>query len=129
MKIDIDEMIRDALSKEDQELFDQLGQPTIFEMVTSSFHGTLRWLSALAIVMGIGLMGVGIYSLVQFLNAGDDVPAMLRWGALLFFSLGAVTAIKVWHWMEMQRHLLTREIKRLELQVAGLSNTRPGHTA
>lgn len=124
MKIDLDQMIREALSKEDQELFDQLGEPSIFEMVTSSFRGTLRWLMFFAITFGILLMALGVYSLVQFLRAGDDVPEMIRWGALLFFSLGSVTAMKIWHWMEMQRHMLTREIKRLELQLANVMHAR-----
>ena len=38
------------------------------------------------------------------------------------FSLAAVMGMKIWHWMEMQRHALTREIKRVELQVANLAN-------
>jgi protein-S-isoprenylcysteine O-methyltransferase Ste14 len=118
----IDNLIREALSKEDQEVFDQVfGEPSVFEMVTSMFKGKLRWLSVFAIAMGIVLMVVGVFALFQFV-ATEDVPSMLRWGALLFFSLASVTAMKIWHWMEMQRYALTREIKRLELQVANLAS-------
>ena len=28
--------------------------------------------------------------------------------------------LKIWYWMEMNRHTLTREIKRVELQIAEL---------
>ena len=124
----LDQMIREALSKEDQEIFDQvLGEPSITEMVTSTFRGKLRWLAVYAMVMGFVLMALGIYSLTRF-TAAADVPSMLRWGALMFFCLGSVGAMKIWHWMEMQRHLVTREIKRLELQVAGLTS-KVGSTA
>jgi protein-S-isoprenylcysteine O-methyltransferase Ste14 len=117
----IDNLIREALSKEDQEVFDQVfDEPSVFEMVTSSFTGKLRWLSFFAIAMGIVLMVVGVFALLRFV-ATEDVPSMLRWGALLFFSLIAVMSMKIWHWMEMQRYALTREIKRLELQVANLA--------
>ncbi len=120
----IDDLIREALSQEEAELFDQMfDEPSVFEMVTSMFRGKLRYLAVFAIVMGVVFMAVGIYSLTRFLGT-EEVPEMLRWGALMFFSLGSVTAMKIWHWMEMQRHALTREIKRLELQVANLAHER-----
>ncbi len=120
----IDDMIREALSEEEAELFDRVfDEPSVFELVTGMFRGKMRYLAMLAIVMGIFFMLVGIFSLLRFL-AATDVAEMLRWGALMFFSLAAVMGMKIWHWMEMQRHALTREIKRLELQVANLANGR-----
>ncbi len=37
------------------------------------------------------------------------------------FCMGAISMMKIWYWMEMQRIGVTREIKRLELQVACLT--------
>lgn len=120
----IDEMIREALSKEEAEVFDRVfDEPSVFELVTGMFRGKMRYLAVMAIFIGTVFMVVGVLSLLRFL-AADTVPEMLRWGALLFFSLISITAMKIWHWMEMQRHALTREIKRLELQVANLAATR-----
>ncbi len=120
----IDEMIRKALTDEETEIDERIfDEPGVFELLTSSFRGKMRHLAVLGIVMGIVMMAVGIYSLTRFLNA-PDVPGMLRWGALMFFSILGITAMKIWHWMEMQRHALTREIKRLELQVANLAAKR-----
>ncbi len=117
----IDDMIREALTKEEAEVFDRMfDEPSIFELMTSMFRGRMRYLAVLAIVTGIVLMAVSVYSLTRFLSA-PDVPAMLRWGALMFFSILGIAAMKIWHWMEMQRHALTREIKRLELRVANLA--------
>ena len=55
---------------------------------------------------------------------------MLAWlaccAALAFLSLGL---IKLWFWMELKSNAIVREIKRVELQVAGLAaavrETRP----
>ncbi len=117
----IDDMIREALSKEEADLYDRVfDEPSVFELVTGMFRGKMRYLAVLAIVIGIVFMALGIFSLLRFL-AADNVPEMLRWGALLFFSLISIMGMKIWHWMEMQRHALTREIKRLELQVANLA--------
>jgi hypothetical protein len=46
---------------------------------------------------------------------------MLHWGAAMVLCLGAVTTIKMWYWLEMNRLALTREMKRLELTVALLA--------
>ncbi len=122
----IDEMIREALTEEEAEIFDRVfDEPSIFEMVTSMFRGKLRYLAIGAMVMGIVFMAISVYSLTRFL-ATDDIPTMLRWGALMVLSMTAVASMKIWHWMEMQRHALTREIKRLELQIANLANQRAG---
>jgi hypothetical protein len=32
----------------------------------------------------------------------------------------SVAMLKIWYWMEVNRHTLTREIKRVEVQVAQL---------
>lgn len=122
----IDDMIREALTKEEAEIFDSVfDEPSVFEMVTSVFRGKLRYLAVLMAVMILVFTAIAFFSLTRFVTT-TDVPEMLRWGALLFFCLNTVWAMKIWHWMEMQRHALTREIKRLELQVANLSNGRSG---
>jgi hypothetical protein len=46
---------------------------------------------------------------------------MIAWATcFLWFALW-VAMLKMWFWLEMQRFFVTREIKRLELQVANLS--------
>ena len=120
----IDDMIREALTKEEAEMFDQMfDEPSIFELVTSMFRGRFRYLAVLTIFIGIVVLAIGIYCFLEFL-AADDVPSMLRWGLFMLGCFGIVTMMKIWHWMEMQRYALTREIKRLELQVANLAAGR-----
>ncbi len=46
---------------------------------------------------------------------------MLLWAAAMFLCLGAVTSIKIWYWLEMNRLAVTREVKRLELQVVQIA--------
>ncbi len=38
------------------------------------------------------------------------------------YSLIVISSLKAWYWMQMNRNALTREIKRLELQIARLSS-------
>ena len=61
---------------------------------------------------------------------GADVPFLLQvekdlvgrlWGAAMLLCFGAVTAIKIWYWLEMNRLAITREVKRLELHVVQIA--------
>ncbi len=124
-KRDIDTLIREALGDEDREFLDSLEEPTLSEQVTYLFRGRWRWLNALSIGVALILFLLGIYCLVEFMST-DEVPAMLRWGAGALFCLLGTSYIKLWAWLELERHAVTREIKRLELQVAHLAAARGG---
>ncbi|MCZ6727687.1 MAG: hypothetical protein O7A98_10105 [Acidobacteria bacterium] len=125
-KRDIDTLIREALSHEDQEFLDSLEEPSLSEQVTYLFRGRWRWLNALSIAVAMILLVVGVYCLVEFMST-DEVPAMLRWGGGALFCLLGTSYIKLWAWLELERHAVTREIKRLELQVAHLAAAWEGN--
>jgi uncharacterized membrane protein YciS (DUF1049 family) len=44
----------------------------------------------------------------------------------MLLCFGAVTAIKIWYWLKMNRLAITREVKRLELQVAQIARKLAG---
>ena len=71
-------------------------------------------------VANLALFGAAIVSGVRFIRA-DDERTMLLWAAAMLLCFGAVTAIKIWYWLEMNRLAVTREVKRLELQVAQIA--------
>ncbi|WP_165235782.1 DUF6768 family protein [Aquisphaera insulae] len=116
---DFDELLGEALSREEADIFERLGKPSVFDLVTDTFRGTMRWLNILAYVFTIVLFGLGVVCLFGLLGT-EHPPTMLRWGLGFSFCMLAVTALKLWFWMEIQRHSILREIKRVELQVAHL---------
>ena len=117
--VNIDALIRDALSEEDRAHFD-VEEPTLPEQVFSLFRGRWRWMNALIVVFMLALFVGAILTGIRFFES-DDVPTMLRWGAIAWLCWFAVGFLKLWTWMEMERFAVVREIKRLELQVANLS--------
>ena len=117
----IDEMIKQALHEEDRETFDSLGEQNLFQMVGGLFSGKLKWLMILINVVMVAFFIGFIYCLVKFLKA-DDIKMMITYGAGAFTAIIAVTMLKLFAWMQIDKNAILREIKRLELQVSLLSN-------
>ena len=117
---DIDTLITEALSREEAEFYGKLGEHSVHDMVTELFGGRYRWLNLMSIPVMIAFVVVEIYCAWRFFHA-PEVREMLLWGAGLFFAGAIIMAMKLWAWMEIQRNSLTREIKRVELQLAHLA--------
>ena len=71
---------------------------------------------------------LGVLALMRILDAHETLVA-IRWGMAFIMCMWGLWAVKVWAWMEIQRNALTREIKRLELQVVHLGSQIKGLVA
>ena len=118
---DIDAKIREALRREDTELLEHFqNDPPLYEMLIETFRGRHRWLNVLAFVFTLAALAMAVISAYQFFHT-ESTRAMIAWATcFLWFALW-VAMLKIWFWLEIQRLCVTREIKRLELQVANLS--------
>lgn len=116
---DLDQLIREAMNEEEREFYDSLGEPSLPQMVTEVFRGRMRWLNRAAVLIAIGFMALGLWS-VQRLVVVESSKELVWWATALFFSLGGIFAMKIWYWLELNRLAVTREIKRLEAQVLSL---------
>lgn len=117
---ELDALIREALSTEEREVFDRLGEPSLPAMMIGGFRGRLRWMNFYAMLMTFAFFALAVVSVVKIFQA-EEVADMLRWGVGFAFGLAGTMALKVWFWLEMQRFALSREIKRVELAVAHLA--------
>lgn len=122
---DIDRVIREALTREEAELFDRLGEPSVPEMLTQAFRGRNWWLNVLGGVLTLAYVAGTLYCAWRFFGA-TELADRLAWGLGTVSGLVITMAFKIWYWMELHRNALTREIKRLELQVAHLAGQMRG---
>ncbi|MEQ9165441.1 MAG: DUF6768 family protein [Fulvivirga sp.] len=113
----IDKIIYEALSKEEAEFYDQLGEQNIIDMTLGVFQGKNKNLYILTFIMAFLLFGGVVYCGVQFYHA-ETVKEMLVYIGIGFFCMTGVMGIKMWHWMQMNNNVILREMKRLELQIA-----------
>lgn len=116
----IDQMIKEALSHDEAKFYDELGEQSLPEMVGGLFAGKTKWLTIITMIFQPLLFIVAVYCGYNFFQV-TDTQMMLKWGAGGFLFVSASSMLKLFHWMQMDKNALMREIKRMELQVAALS--------
>ena len=117
---ELDRLIAEALPPGDAEVLDRFGEQSSFELMMEALKGRNRAMAGGVWVVNFVLVLVGIWALIQALNAADQRP-MVLWSLLVGYCVITIVATKVWYWIEMSRLATAREIKRLELQVALLA--------
>ncbi len=118
---ELDKKIREALRKEDAEFYKDFGdEPSMFEMAMETFRGKYRWMVIVAVFWTLVFIVVFILAAIRFFNA-EATRDIVMWAAACVVCWSAVLMMKVWYWMELNKNALTREIKRLELQIARLA--------
>ncbi len=117
---DIDQLIKDTLTEEEAKFYNELEEQNVLEMVTGLFKGKNMWIMYLMNFMTLVFFGLFIYCIVQFFNA-EVTKDLIKWsvGSLVFVL--AVSMMKIFAWMQMDKNALLREMKRLELQVSSLA--------
>ncbi len=116
----IDELIKQALTEEESEMLERLGEQSVLEQMMSTFQGKMKWIAIYSIIIILVLFGLSVYCLFEFLNA-NNTRDMVMWGAGMGMGMMAVGMLKIWHWMQMDKNAILREIKRLQLQLATLN--------
>lgn len=120
---EVDRMIKESLTQEEAEFYNELDEQNPFEMIGGLFHGKIRWfMIMLNIVMLIAFIAF-IYCLVQFLQV-ESTNELIKWGAGGFTALMVVSMLKLFAWLQMDKNAILREMKRLELQISSLAHKR-----
>ncbi len=123
----LDDQIKQALEKEAQQIDKIIAHdPGLFAMLGNAFKGSLGIWFIIVSIFGFLLSLVMFWAAYQFffvVNADNNgLMHKLHWGITLLISSMMVTALKMWTFMEMNRHSTVREIKRLELMLEKIAN-------
>lgn len=119
----IDDLIKQALSEEESEFLERLGEQSLMEEGLGLLQGRRGWISIwIGFVIFVVFIG-SIYCLIQFFEVNETKELMI-WGGGFFLGIFMVTSLKIWAWMQMDRNAIIREIKRLEVQLTVLHNKK-----
>ena len=114
-----DDLIRRALATDDSLRVEEL---PMTEQIIETFRGRNRWLVAYLWAYTLAFAALTGYAIYRFATA-TEVSEIVSWGVgILFFGL-LVALGKIWYWMELNKNTVTRELKRIELQLAELART------
>lgn len=116
----IDRAIRDALSKEDAEFLSRFEDKNPIGEALDTFSGRWGAMNIFAAVITFAVFGAFVYCAWQMFSA-DALRDAVRWSAGAIVAALAVAMLKIYFFMEMNKNVLLREVKRLELQVARLA--------
>lgn len=118
---DIDKLIKETLTEEEVKFYDSLDEQNVWQMIGGLYKGKNVWLTVIMHIINIIAFGLMIYCLIQTFDVEKTNDLML-WIAGFFLSLSVMSMLKIYAWMQIHRNAMTREIKRLELQVSSLSS-------
>lgn len=118
----LDRAIREALSKEDADFLARFeSQSTPVAEVLDTFRGQWALMNAFAAFISFALFAAFVYFVWQMLSA-VDLRDIVLWSVGAIIAMLGVAMLKMYFWMEMNKNVVLREVKRLELQVARLAS-------
>ncbi len=118
---ELDDTIRSALKSQAQHgAIDPDREPPMRTQIAETFRGRFRWLVWLAAFFRIVFLILAVFAAIQFFRV-DGTRELIAYALLFLISVGATAAIKLSYWMLLIKNSVIREIKRLELQIAELT--------
>ncbi len=118
---ELDDTIRSALKSQAQHgATDPDREPPMRTQIVETFRGKFRWLAWLAAFYRIVILILAVIVAIQFFRV-DGTRELIAYATLFLICVVASAFIKLWYWMLLIKNSVIREIKRLELQIAKLT--------
>lgn len=96
------------------------GDEGMIQQVAATFHGRMRRWVLITWIASLFWAGVAVWAAIAFFRT-QDTRDWIMYACIFLFAGMATTMLKMWNLMEMNRNTHTREIKRVELQLARLA--------
>ncbi|NER14190.1 hypothetical protein GWK08_12115 [Leptobacterium flavescens] len=113
----IDEIIKEALTREEAEFYEELEELNLFEKLGDVFKGKMGWLVIIMNIVSLTAVGFAVYCAIQLFNT-ENTNELIRWSLGVLFSALMVSMLKLYVWMQMDKNDILREIKRVEFQLS-----------
>lgn len=117
----LDQAIRQALSAEDAAFLAKFEDQSPFHEALGTFSGKWGPMNIFAALVTFAMFAGGAYCAWNAFSVGE-VRETVLWSAGALFAMLAVAMLKMYFWMEINKNVTLREVKRLELQVARLAS-------
>lgn len=117
----LDELIKETLSKEEAEFYEELEEKNLFGKMTEVYRGKMGWLAIIMNVLHVVFFVLFVICAIRFFEV-EAVRELLIWGAGGFICIIFMCMMKLYMWMQMDKNDMMRELKRIELQISVLAH-------
>ena len=119
-KEDIDKLIEESLNEDEVSFYNDLEEKGLFKQWFGLYKGAFKGWAILITTMQLILTALTFYLGYAFFTE-DLSTDLIHFGGLFFIVFISVAMLKLWHWMQMDKNSILREMKRIEFQIAVLS--------
>ncbi|MFY0684967.1 MAG: hypothetical protein JXR20_10480 [Balneola sp.] len=119
-KEDIDKLIEESLNENEISFYNDLEEKGLFKQWFGLYKGAFKGWAILITTMQLILTALTFYLGYAFFTE-DLSTDLIHFGGLFFIVFISVAMLKLWHWMQMDKNSILREMKRIEFQIAVLS--------
>jgi len=120
-KEEIDKLIEESLDQKEAEFYHQLDEEGVFKMWGNLYRGKLGGWAIVVTAFQLVFTVLAFYFGFKFFTA-EGTELMLKFGGAMFIAILFTQMLKLWHWMQMDKNSILRELKRVEFQLAVLSD-------
>lgn len=115
-------MNEEELKKMINDSYDQTREESLGNIIKTFYSRKMRWVAVM--LWTWALVGMTLITLsVVFFFQTDETRLQIMWATVFICSFTLIGFVKEMAWGVVNKHLLSREIKRLELEVAQLSQS------
>ncbi|MBO6620818.1 MAG: hypothetical protein JJ892_04740 [Balneola sp.] len=119
-KEDIDKLIEESLNKEEAKFYHELDEEGLFKQWGGLYTGRLGGWAIFITIVNVVITVFAFWFGYKYFTETDPM-LMARYGAIMIIGLIMNGMVKLWHWMQMDKNSILREMKRMEFQIAVLS--------
>ncbi len=105
-----------------EDTYDNSRENTLRSMLKEFYNRKMISIVILVWIWAIIFIAGAVYSGIQFFKT-DQAMGQIMYAAIFICCFQGVGLIKVFAWQMIHKNSITREIKRLELRIAELSET------
>jgi hypothetical protein len=117
MKKDIDELINEALSQEDEALLENLNEePGWMRQAFGLFRGPLAWVMWVVFIVQIAMFLGALYAGWTVFTT-SDLMAAVKWGVLTVVLVQLTTFLRGFMGSHLEANRVLRELRRLDLRL------------
>ncbi|TKJ34422.1 MAG: hypothetical protein CEE38_17915 [Planctomycetes bacterium B3_Pla] len=100
--------------------YDEPREDGIWSMVGDFYNRRMLSVVVFIWVWGLAIMAVTIFSGIKFFDA-EQIKSQIMYAAIFICGFQFIGLVKIFAWQMIHRNGIKREIKRLELRIAALS--------